>query len=223
MIKPFIRAFYTVIDIKTCISIILFIVSFGSLAQPSEPLKEKTCNKPSLSCFANGGIAYTQAKGHHTYTTFLQAGLLIDKQHEAGLFGENMGDNVLISQVYNGLNCYLKAGWGGLYYAKSFFSRHRLHFSISLQAGAGMAKYITQFEYPNYHKEKWIWQRLTVGRDAFFVLQPALDMDIRLFPFMKCSVGCAYRYIAGLKLVNTRNDALNKLNVMLKVKFGKYL
>jgi hypothetical protein len=58
--------------------------------------------------------------------------------------------------------------------------------------------------------------------NAFFVLEPGVEIEMNVARFMRISIGGSYRLTSKLDLMNTDPNALRGFSGNLSLKFGKF-
>ena len=57
---------------------------------------------------------------------------------------------------------------------------------------------------------------------AFFVLEPGIDLEINLVKLVKLGLGASYRYTSDVPLPATSKDALHGFNASMSIKVGVF-
>ena len=58
--------------------------------------------------------------------------------------------------------------------------------------------------------------------DAFFVVEPAVNLEFNVTQFFRIGLEAKYRYVNGLQLINTNANMLNGWSGGLNFKVGKF-
>jgi len=58
--------------------------------------------------------------------------------------------------------------------------------------------------------------------DAFFVIEPAVELEFNLARFFRLAAAVSYRHTSEIQLAQTEKDALRGFNYGLTFKFGKF-
>jgi len=163
-------------------------------------------------------FGYTQINGKDTYLMGARGGWLIDHHFTIGLAGNGFvsdQDYYLDNYDYNPVN--IAGGYGGLFLEANIMPFYPVHITIPVTIGAGGITYTNQ---------KW-WEgdeyddpASSIDSDAFFVLEPGIEVEVNLISFMRLAVGGSYRYTSNVSLINTEGDLLRGFNGYFGLKFG---
>lgn len=109
-------------------------------------------------------------------------------------------------------------GYGGLLIEPIIAYRSPIHISLPILVGAGGCAYSwdgqpeTDFD-PRFY---------TDDAQAFFVVEPGIDLELNVIPIVRVGLGASYRYTSDLDLPGTAKDALHGLNLGVTVKVGRF-
>lgn len=157
----------------------------------------------------------------------LRAGWIIDHRLTIGLAGKglvtgvgNEGyDRYLLEEGYAlGRTSRFRMGYGGLLLEPVVAYRSPIHISLPILIGAGGGGYESYTPMPQefdpyvYHEDA----------QAFFVVEPGVDLEINLLPLLRVGLGVSYRYTSDLDLPATAKDALHGINAGLSLKVGRF-
>jgi hypothetical protein len=75
----------------------------------------------------------------------------------------------------------------------------------------------------NYRDEYYSsWEDWNYNSDEFFVLEPALNVELNITSFFRINAGASYRYISGINYDNLRNEDFSGFSGVLTFKFGSF-
>ncbi|MFT3740549.1 MAG: hypothetical protein QM786_17510 [Breznakibacter sp.] len=125
-------------------------------------------------------------------------------------------------------------GYGGIYVEPIVGWRHPVHLSFPILIGAGGIGYIKHWG--NYEDDNTDDnERYDEDSNAFFVIEPGVELEFNLVKFMRLAVVGSYRYTSDVKLNYKKRlgtdfseksiapaDMLRGFNVGLIMKFGKF-
>lgn len=103
---------------------------------------------------------------------------------------------------------YLVMGYGGMVFEPVFRSEKAIHFSIPVLLGAGA--YGTRQNY---------WDESDF-EEAFWVVEPGLNVNLNIFRVFQIGIGASYRYVADAFVDDVKTDDLSGLAGHLSLKFG---
>lgn len=168
-----------------------------------------------------GGLTfgYTQIKGEDTYLMGARGGWLIDHHFTVGLAGAGfISDHEYVNYDINEGNPYnIAGGYGGLFLEALIAPFYPVHIAIPLTIGAGGITYTDQQWWTN---DDWDEPYTSIASDAFFVIEPGLEVEVNLVKFMRLGVGGSYRYTSKVNMGEGDSDMLRGFNGYFTLKFG---
>ncbi len=169
-----------------------------------------------------GGLTfgYTQVNGKDTYLMGARGGWLIDHHFTIGLAGSGfINDQDYYIESYGDSPLSLAGGYGGLFLEAIIAPNYPVHVTIPVIIGAGGITYSDQRWWDdNYYGQP----AYSIDSDAFFVLEPGLEIEVNIIKFMRFSVGGSYRYTSQISLIETDGDILRGFNGYFGLKFGSF-
>lgn len=90
---------------------------------------------------------------------------------------------------------------GGVIIEPIIWAKSPVHISIPILIGAGGAAYINN--YYGRHTGHDLDYHYTEEADAFFVIEPGIEVELNMVNFMRLAVGGYYRYTSDLYLAST--------------------
>ncbi len=213
------------------ISILLVTSNVFSQEQAQDPNEIRTIfNNNAVK--SNGGygglmINYANIADRDAILMGAKGGWIINHSFTLGMGGygfitEPQHDNRL------GKDYEFAGGYGGLLLEPIVGAKHPIHLSFPILIGAGGIAYTTSYldnEYTNYNDTY-------EDSDAFFVIEPGVEIEFNVVKFMRFALACSYRYTSDIKLEYTSldydridkagKDMLHGWNVGIVFKFGKF-
>lgn len=118
----------------------------------------------------------------------------------------------------------LAGGYGGLFLEFIMNPNSPVHVSFPLTIGAGGVAYVRR-EY-GFNSD---FDALEHDSEAFFMVEPGVEVELNLVKFMRIAFGASYRYTSEVKLDYASNnapivgtDALRGFSGGITLKFGKF-
>ena len=172
--------------------------------------------------FEHGGYGaimfnYSTINDASAFLVGARGGWTINHVFTIGLAGYGFVNNVYIDNVIEGQGFDLAGGYGGLLLEATIFPRSPVHISFPVLIGAGGIALIDERYYASYDP---YWY--TVDSDAYFVIEPGVELEMNMVKFMRLGLAVTYRYTGDVNLINTNSDILNGFNFGLTFKFGKF-
>jgi hypothetical protein len=163
-------------------------------------------------------LGYTQLDGKDAFMMGFKGGWIIDHRLTLGFAGTSFVNDIsaINSMVYDDVN--LAGGYGGLLIEPIISPFSPIHIAFPIIVGAGGVAHVN-YSYWNYDTfiEPVVWDS-----DAFFVVEPGIEIEVNVARFMRAAFGVSYRYTSLINLPDTKKDGLRGLNFGLALKFGKF-
>jgi hypothetical protein len=166
-----------------------------------------------------GGLSFgfTKIKGLDTYLMGARGGWLIDHHLTIGLAGYGYITDRTFYISDDIPEASLAGGYGGLFLEANIAPFYPVHVTIPVIIGAGGITFTDQ---------KW-WEgheyndpASSIDSDAYFVLEPGLEVELNLIKFMRIGIGGSYRYTSQVSMMNSSGSMLHGWNGYFNLKFG---
>lgn len=167
-------------------------------------------------------VNYTQVDGVDAVLVGVKGAWIINHGIGIGIAGSGFANDMEFEKTLGGntKDYLLVGGYGGLLIEPIIGSFKPVHLAIPVIIGAGGATYIDDFWNPFNDPDFHEYNR--IDSDAFFVIEPGIEIELNMVKFMRLSIGGYYRYTSGLNLENTDNELLNGFSAGIALKFGKF-
>jgi len=176
--------------------------------------------------FGAASVSYSEFNDQGAILVGGRGGWIINHSVAIGLGGYGIASNVdFENSIRPNDTITLNGGYGGLYLEFITFPKFPVHISFPIMIGAGgMA----------YHKDNGLLKsnsnndddydrRYTfIESDAFFVIEPGVELEMNVLRFFRVALGASYRYLGDLKMENTKKDAFDGINAGVTFKFGRF-
>ena len=168
-----------------------------------------------------GGLSfgYTKVNEMDTYLMGARGGWLIDHHLTIGLAGYGfISDRTFYIPDLN-TDANLAGGYGGLFLEANIAPFYPVHVIIAVIIGAGGIAYADQkwWEGHDYNEPA-----SSLDSDAYFVLEPGLELQLNLIKFMRISFGGSYRYTSQVSMINSSGSMMQGWNGYFTLKFGTF-
>lgn len=175
--------------------------------------------------YVDAACRYSQINGDHAYMSGGKVAWLMNHNFALGVAGYSFMTQYQEDAMKNYNEYRLSGGYGGLLLEGTFFYRSPVHVTVPVVIGAGGGAYTQKRYYEDYG---------IIGAedvDAFFVIEPGLEVEFNILSFFRLGLGAYYRYATPLEMTyyNTGNalsavesDALNGMSYGITLKFGKF-
>ncbi|MCF8368869.1 MAG: hypothetical protein K9G76_07480 [Bacteroidales bacterium] len=211
---------------KTAILFMLFFFTIGLFAQEENKNNQEYRTLFGSENISHGGwgglsVNYTQIGGADAILVGAKGGWLINHGVTIGIGGYGISNNLYydkkIDDKYDEYQ--MAGGYGGLLIEPIIGAKWPVHVSIPILIGAGGVAYINNYwsSYDNDFNSTY-----TEDADAFFVLEPGIEVELNMIKFMRLSIGGYYRITSDLNLADTKPNVLDGFSVGMNLKFGKF-
>lgn len=173
-----------------------------------------------------GGIMvnYSKIDGKDAVLVGARGGWIINHGITIGLGGYGFVNDMNYDKTIDGVydNYSLAGGYGGLLIEPIIGAKHPVHLAIPIIIGAGGVSYINNYYYGSGYYPPSEPYYYSVDSDAFFVIEPGLEVELNLVKFFRIAVGGYYRYTSDVHLADTDPGMLRGFSGSLSLKFGKF-
>ena len=212
---------------KTILSFILMFSFAGIIYAQQEnknPQEYKTLfGNETISHGGYGGLSinYSQIDGKDAILVGARGAWVINHSLALGFGGYGFANDLKYSKTYDGLtdNYFLAGGYGGLLIEPIIAARQPVHVSIPILIGAGGVSYINTYWSEYDYRYDYAYAS---DADAFFVVEPGIEVELNMLKFMRIAFGGYYRYTSNIELIDTKKDVLNGFSTGVTLKFGKF-
>lgn len=184
------------------------------------PKEMKTLFGNNITHGGYGGIMvnYSVIDGSDAILVGARGAWIINHSLGIGIAGYGFTNNIYIDDIIDGAEVFLAGGYGGLLIEPIILPKSPVHISVPILIGAGgMALiqdyYYTSGSYPEYY---------SVDENAFFVVEPGLEVEFNMVKFMRLALAVTYRHTEGLDLYKTDPHVLDGWSGGITFKFGKF-
>jgi len=172
--------------------------------------------------FLAGSMMGSKFNGNDGLLAGGKLGWVIDHWFTFGLAGYGLTNPIYIEDINNqSVNRNIGLGYGGLYFEPRLFSSQAIHVAFPVIAGSGGASFSTTSQY-YFDEASGDWVEYENESDAFFFIEPGIEMEINISKHFRIGVAGTYRYIDGLNLSNMDGNALNGFSGGINLKVGVF-
>jgi len=183
---------------------------------------------------SNGGygaitVGYSNIGSYDALVTGARAAFIFDHALAIGLGGYGFVNNLNYdySQNHSEGVLSLAGGYGGFLIEPIVAGKSPVHLSFPILIGGGGVTLVDMYAW-DYWGDPYNGNQYAY--DAFFVIEPAVELEFNLARFFRLAAAVSYRYTSDIKLFQaelgesgqTKADALRGLNFGLTFKFGKF-
>jgi hypothetical protein len=203
----------------------LFFIGTTQAQKDTEPQEYQTLFGNDISHGGYGGLSmgYTKIGENNAFYGGFKGAWIVGHGIGIGIAGNGivteLATDLIPNQEYN----YISAGYGGLLIEPILFGLKPVHLSMPIIIGTGAVV----FDYGNYDQMGYN----EVAWRQFFVVEPALEVEMNVTRFFRLAVGGSYRFTSDTDMQVTVSNTsynvleandLNNFNVYVSFKFGKF-
>lgn len=198
-------------------------IGFGQQTEKDQQDYKTLFGSENMSYGAYGGLSvnYSQVDGRDALLVGARGVWIINHSLGIGFAGNGFANDMQFDRTINGIydNYSLAGGYGGLLIEPIIGAKYPVHVSVPVLIGAGGIAYINNYwnSYDNYYSDPH-----AEDANAFFVIEPGLELELNMVKFMRLAIGGYYRYTSDLSLIDTPSDVLNGFSAGVTLKFGKF-
>jgi hypothetical protein len=168
-------------------------------------------------------IGYTQIDGEDVMTFGGRAAWVIDHHIALGLAGTAFMNSIYIDGYWDkvdpGQGYYLVGGYGGFFVEPIIAPNFPVHVSFPILIGGGG---LALNDY-TWHDYDWESEDYTpYDYDAYFVIEPGVEIELNLVKFLRVAFGASYRYTSDLHMAYVPKDMMNGFSGSVTFKFGLF-
>jgi hypothetical protein len=193
----------------------IFLICLLLFAASPVLAQEQTLVKGKVHSGGFGGpvVKFTAIKDEFSVIVGGRGGWIINHTFVIGGGGYGLvEDTIEKGRTIAGNPIYLTMGYGGLELEYIKNSDKLIHWSVLALIGGGGVD----------EREKNDGYTDRVEGDAFFVFEPAVNLELNVTTFFRLCVSGNYRFIAGANFRGIQNDDLAGAAAALTFKFGKF-
>ena len=116
----------------------------------------------------------------------------------------------------------IEGGYGGLLLEPVFAPKFPVHLSFPILIGAGGVAFTEDRE--GYDWEDWEYdnERIALESDAYFVVEPGVELEFNLSRFIRMGTGVSYRFTNAIDVDGKKEYLLNGLSCSVNIKLGVF-
>lgn len=145
---------------------------------------------------------------------------VMDHKLAIGFAGYGLTNSITVNTVNSSSDISeFGMGYGGLLIEPIIGSRQPIHVSFPVIIGAGGAGFFDNgVRY--YDPDNQVWESSRNDGDAFFVVEPGIDVELNVVKYFRFAVGASYRYVDQLSLDGLEAEDLSGFSAGITLKLG---
>jgi len=214
--------------------LLLFLILAISFAKAQDSYQNDEVRTVFSKSKSNGGygaftISYSNIGGYDALVTGGRGAFIFDHVLAIGIGGYGFVNNLNYDYHHNQSEGVLSlaGGYGGFLIEPIIAGKSPVHVSFPILIGGGGVTLVDMYAW-DYWGDPYYGNQYAY--DAFFVFEPAVELEFNLARFFRLAAAVSYRYTSDINLFRTElgestqtsEDALRGFNFGLTFKFGKF-
>lgn len=209
------------------ISILVFTIAKSQDLYENDEIRTIFSREKSNGGYGAFTISYSNIGGYDALVTGGRGAFIFDRVLAVGLAGYGFVNNLEYDRFNNQIHSSLAGGYGGLLIEPILAGTSPVHLSFPVLIGAGGVT-LTDF----YNLDDWQspFSNYEYDYDAFFVVEPGVELELNVTRFFRLAAAVSYRYTSEIELLGFEDvingpvapNALRGFNYGLTFKFGKF-
>ncbi len=163
--------------------------------------------------FGGPAVKFTEIADQFGVLVGGRGGWIINHSLVLGGGGYGLANTYDFEIILDGRERHLALGYGGLEIEYVNRWRDVAHFTAGILIGGGGASWYDR------HRGDW---GIDDNNDAFFIAEPALNLEVNVVHFFRVAIGGSYRFVEELDLVGLGDADLRGAAGSLTFKFGEF-
>lgn len=179
-------------------------------------------NSGALGGYVSLGLGNTVVNDNHALLGQMRLAVRLDHSLSLGIAGAGFTDWIYgVNEDRpdwspDGYN--IQGGYGGLFIEPVFAPRFPVHLAFPIVFGVGGVVFTEE----NDNWDNWDDNAnfYVLDRDVFFVIEPGVELEFNLSPFIRMGTGVNYRFTSMVEIDRRNEHLLNGASVFINVKAG---
>lgn len=116
----------------------------------------------------------------------------------------------------------IEGGYGGLLLEPVFAPKFPVHISFPILIGAGGVAFTEDREAYDWEDWEYDTERFVLASDAYFVVEPGVELEFNLARFIRMGAGVSYRFTNAIDIDGKKEYLLNGLSCSVNLKLGVF-
>ncbi len=212
---------------KTALFLFLILAFSVAKAQDSyqnDEIRAIFSKNKSNGVYGGFTVAYSNIGGYDALVTGGRGAFIFDHALAIGLGGYGFVNNLdynfhRMESGSTSRNLSLAGGYGGFLIEPIIAGKSPVHVSLPILIGGGGVALVDMYGWEDWGGPQKGYE---YDYDAFFCVEPAVELEFNLARFFRMAAAVSYRYTSDIQLAQTEKDALRGFNYGVTFKFGKF-
>jgi len=199
---------------RTLLTTLIMLIGISLFSQNGNDGVRTLFNDGHATHGAYGGLSinYSQIDGKDAFLVGARGAWIINHHIGIGLAGYGFINDINVDNGFADTDLDLVGGYGGLLIEPIIMAKSPVHISVPIIIGAGGITF----------DDNNRWNHRDYDTDAFFVIEPGVEVEFNIVSFMRIATGVYYRHTSNIELSGIDKDVLNGFSTGITLKFGKF-
>lgn len=164
--------------------------------------------------FGGPVVKFTQINNEFGLLVGGRGGWIINHTFVIGGGGYGLANNINGNQLVSGKVPLINFGYGGFEMEYIYDSDNLIHFTAYTLIGGGSVNYRDPANHDKFDNNE--------DMQTFFILEPAVSVELNVVKFFRINFGASYRYISNFEYKGLNQSDVAGPSAILTFKFGKF-
>ncbi len=178
--------------------------------------------------FGAVSFRYSDFRDESMVMAGFRGGWIVNRTLGIGFEGHGVIPTSRYEDIDDNRDVVLIGGYGGMFLELIFFSNQVIHVTFPVSAGAGWLGYTEHWENdftnpPFSPDDSLFYQRnQLIDDDTFWYIEPGANLELNVSRNFRMCFGVSKRFTQDFNLVRTNDNAFDKPNYYVTLKFGRF-
>lgn len=178
--------------------------------------------------FGAVSFRYSDFRDESLVMAGFRGGWIVNRTLGIGFEGHGVIPTSRYEDIDDNRDVVLVGGYGGMFLELIFFSNQVIHVTFPVSAGAGWLGYTEHWENdftnpPFSPDDSLFYQRnQLIDDDTFWYIEPGANIELNVSRNFRMCFGVSKRFTQDFNMVRTNDNAFDKPNYYVTLKFGKF-
>lgn len=178
--------------------------------------------------FGAVSFRYSDFRDESMVMAGFRGGWIVNRTLGIGFEGHGVIPTSRYEDIDDNRDVVLVGGYGGMFLELIFFSNQVIHVTFPVSAGAGWLGYTEHWENdftnPPYSPDDSLFygRNQLIDDDTFWYIEPGANIELNVSRNFRMCFGVSKRFTQDFNMLRTNDDAFDKPNYYLTLKFGRF-
>jgi hypothetical protein len=176
----------------------------------------------SVGGYGELSMLYSQIDNRDAFTFGARAGVIMGHMITIGFCGSGFFNDPSSNFLDSLERGSITGGYGGIFFEPILFPKFPVHLSIPVTVGVGGVTFARINDLEEDFEDTYNVEET----DAYFVIEPGVEIELNITKFFRLSIGGYYRYTTDVDMkigeTTVPSDLLKGFSGGINLKFGKF-